>query len=338
MTYRICAAAIVFAALSAPAMGQSADLVSFPFQSNAARLAITVKGTGRVKVDTPALQRALDLCASTGRPLYLDATDKPLFIDSTVTLQPKKGTAVVGLRITAYNKPDGSPTIWFTGSGVCWKTYGLKSSLISGVRIQLRGKSGVGFWFATNSTYQSTSANVIQLCAVSGNEEGQKSGFWIGPEDDNTDLGQGSNDINTFTFDHCSVSGASGSAVRFLETGFWIWGGNSKDLQFTGCSVNFCSDAAFLVDANTDYHRSAYIQGMQFLGCDSSHVATAFRIKGGCEAVMIGGRTEELDDQFAVEGIAGGGAGQIKLIGFKDASHETPRVSPGSKNNPIVIY
>lgn len=300
---------------------------------------VSAVGTGDPSLDGPALQQAFDLCSLTGRPLVLDATSKPFVIDSTVTLKPQNGKAVVGLRVTAYNKSDGSPTVWYRGTGTAVKFYGLKTSVVDGLKVQLRGSKGVGFWFATNKDFQSTGGNIVRQCVVSGNAAGQSSGFWVGPEDDNKEMGEGSNDLNSFTFEHCQVSGNSGTSVRWIEKGFWAWGGNCKDLQFLGCGASFTNGPAFLMDANPDYHPYAYIQGSQFIGCDSSHVATAFRIKGGCMAVVVGGRTEALDDPFAVEGIAGGGPGYVKLLGFCDAGQSGKvRVKAGDANNPVTVY
>ncbi len=297
---------------------------------------LTVVATGYPDIDTPAVQDALDQCAGSGRPLILDATTTSFVIAQTLVLKPQSGTQMTEIDIEGHNRSNGAPTIWFSGVGVCLKTYGMKNSTIEHVRIQLRNASGIGMWFTSNTNYQSTSFNTVSHCTVTANAPGQDTGFWIGPEDSNQAMGDGSNDINSFTFDRCYVSGAAGSAI-WMDYGFRIWGRNTKSLKFDGCGVSRINKVAFDVEPNPTYHNYAYVQGLQFTGCDSSHVQTAFRIKGGCEALILGGRTEVTGDNYAIEGVAGGGYGYIKVLGFKDAGQTVPRVQPGDTANPITI-
>lgn len=302
---------------------------------------VVVTSTGDPVKDDPALQAALDLAASTWRPLELDASNGPFVLKQPHALRPQGGDKVVSLTVTATNKK-AVQTIHYYGTGPALTFYGLKSSTVKGITVSLRQSGSDGLFVCSDPDVTSTSNVVFEFCRVEAAVPGCGTAYMVGSDERKGPERplSGQYDINNITFRNCGMSGYNPDASYNFRKGYWLWGSNTKSLRFDNCYAAFAKEESFLVGNNPTYaHTLPRIEGALFVVCDTSHTGLFLRQEGGNKSVVIGGRTEMTSEPYAVVTVAGGNGskGYVKLIGFGDEDRPVPRVKAGDANNPVEV-
>lgn len=255
--------------------------------------------------DLAALQSAIDQGAQTGRQVVLDATAQPFRIGAPLQIRPIDNSGQVFLRLKCLNRTPGWPTIDYLGLGPAIKVYGLKNSLIDGLRVRTNTAGGSGFLISTNGSAQSTSGNIFSQCWVTAAAT-CPTGWLIGPD------GAGAADISSNTFERCGVN--SSGAFALVGVGFWVFGGNTLDLAFQGCIAYDIVNYAFRFEGNALYSPNTSGQGSVLNSCNVSRAAGFLRAAGGSRLTVTGGRTEHVSGA-AIWAMAGGYQGDILVLG-----------------------
>jgi hypothetical protein len=248
------------------------------------------KGIGLKHDDTKAFQEAVKAAIAVHGKLTIPAPASFYNITNTIDIVPAKG-AQCYLTIDAWGHT--ASLIHYTGEGdrPVFKVLGLKSSIISGIKVVLApGISGVQVWdIDTNGEAESTSLVTFKNCiSILGDGENNV-GWRLGHKS------AGSNDdISNYQWESCGAYGNRDGKIKPGQIGWLIEGHNTLANTWMGGFGSFLDKIySNFSQPGTDADTPQGNGSVYFFGLGGSRNNTDFEIACGGTYLISGGRFEE---------------------------------------------